>query len=63
MGGRVPPAAISKGHIGLFLTFQPTFQPRQLDILTFQHFGLGSWTHPRDCREIAIAISAHTPLQ
>ena len=31
MGARVLAAAISKGHIGLFLTFRPTFRPRQLD--------------------------------
>ena len=36
MGARVLAAAISKGHIGLFLTFRPTFRPRQLDILTFR---------------------------
>ena len=36
VGAQVFAAAISKGHNGLFLTFRPTFRPRQLAILTFR---------------------------
>ena len=51
-------AAISKGHISLFLTKSTEYLISiSWPTLHFGlHFGLGSWIHPRDRRDIPITI-------